>query len=137
MTEHKKYSKSDWTWKAAGVLILDKENNKILAFRRKKRNPGLGLPCGFVEPGEYEEQAAIRECYEETGYRIRICQDTPYVGTVNNITVTTFLAEIEGWQDNPLCPDEGTPEWHSLESFWKEAVFVDYNKAVLDHFGVS
>lgn len=135
MTERTKYTRKDWTWKAAGVIITD--GDKILTFRRKKRNIGLGLPCGFVEPGEFEGQAAIRECYEETGYRIRLLEDAPFIGTVNNIAVTTFRAEIEGWQDNPTHPEEGTPEWNTVENFRKEMTYEDYNNAVLNHFRIA
>ena len=135
MTERTKYFKKDWTWRAAGVLILD--GDKVLAFNRAKRQPGLALPCGFVEPREPDDKAAIRECYEETGYRVRILEDAPYVSKVNNVTVTTYKAVIEGWQDNPSHPEEGMPEWHTVADFMEKTVFYDYNMAVLKHFGVS
>ena len=56
----------------AGVLI--EQDGKILLGRRGI-NPGKGLwcfPSGFVEIDETPEQAAIRECKEETGLDVEI-----------------------------------------------------------------
>jgi NAD+ diphosphatase len=53
---------------AAG-LILDRLGEIVLLERAKEPRKGkLGLPGGFVDPGERAEDAALRECREEIGW---------------------------------------------------------------------
>ena len=57
---------------AAGVVV--QRDGKILLVRRAN-TPRRGfwtLPVGFVDAGEDPARAAERECYEETGFRIRV-----------------------------------------------------------------
>jgi ADP-ribose pyrophosphatase YjhB (NUDIX family) len=58
---------------AAAVLVTDCENRVLLV--RRAMNPHQGfwsLPAGFVDYGESPEQAACRECLEETGLSTEI-----------------------------------------------------------------
>src|ERR1700748_3135479 len=56
--------------RAAGILFLTTEGETLLL----RRGDGgdfprtFGLPGGHVEEGESDEQAARRECLEETGF---------------------------------------------------------------------
>ncbi len=53
---------------AAGI-ILDRSGEIVFIERaREPRRGKLGLPGGFVDPGERAEDAAIRECREEVGW---------------------------------------------------------------------
>jgi NAD+ diphosphatase len=53
---------------AAGV-ILEKSGQIVFIERaREPRKGALGLPGGFVDPGEGAEEAALRECREEIGW---------------------------------------------------------------------
>jgi ADP-ribose pyrophosphatase YjhB (NUDIX family) len=57
---------------AAAVLI--EQDGRVLLVRRVNE-PFRGrwtLPAGFVDAGEDPAEAAVRECLEETGLRIRI-----------------------------------------------------------------
>jgi 8-oxo-dGTP diphosphatase len=57
---------------AAGVLV--EQGNEVLLVRRVNE-PFRGLwtlPAGFVNGGEDPAQAAIRECFEETGLSVRV-----------------------------------------------------------------
>ena len=57
---------------AAAVLVMDK-GSVLLA--RRIFNPSKGdwtLPAGFVDAREGPEDAAIRECLEETGLEVKI-----------------------------------------------------------------
>jgi 8-oxo-dGTP diphosphatase len=58
---------------AAAVLVTDCENRVLLV--RRAMNPHRGfwsLPAGFVNYGESPEEAACRECLEETGLSTEI-----------------------------------------------------------------
>ena len=44
----------------------------VLAGRRRDGVPPWEFPGGKVEPGESPEQAAARECLEETGLEVRV-----------------------------------------------------------------
>ena len=59
-------------YRAAGGVVLDDAGRVLLIERWVMRNGQLGfeirLPKGHVEEGETDEQAALRETCEETGY---------------------------------------------------------------------
>ena len=58
---------------AAAVLVTDCENRVLLVRRAMNPRRGLwSLPAGFVDYGESPEQAARRECLEETGLSTEI-----------------------------------------------------------------
>jgi NAD+ diphosphatase len=53
---------------AAGIII-DANGSLLLMRRAKEPKKGLlGLPGGFVDPGERAEDGALRECREELGW---------------------------------------------------------------------
>lgn len=56
---------------AAIVLPVTKDNNVVLTVEPRvfsKRTVGIGIPAGYIEPGEQAYMAALRELEEETGY---------------------------------------------------------------------
>ena len=56
---------------AIGALILDEDNQMLFIVRGKDPGKGLlGLPGGFVDPGETAEDALIREIEEELNLRV-------------------------------------------------------------------
>ena len=56
---------------SASVVILDRKTEKVLLHKREDFRV-WSLPGGRIEPDETWEDAAIRETYEETGYRIGV-----------------------------------------------------------------
>ncbi len=86
---------------SCGAVIFRKENeeNKYLLIRNK-RSAHWGFPKGHVEPGETNEETAIREVLEETGLKIRIVPDfvkkSEYTiqGKIEK-SVSIFLAETD------------------------------------------
>lgn len=55
---------------ACGVVVQDEAGRVLLMCRSGEAT--WGLPGGGVEPGETWEQAALRECREETGWEIAL-----------------------------------------------------------------
>src|SRR5205085_5685699 len=57
---------------AVGVVVA-LEDRLVLIQRKYEPQAGhWGLPAGYMELGESAEEAAIRECYEETGLLVQI-----------------------------------------------------------------
>ena len=52
---------------AGGVAFRDVEGRKDIAVIRSARESRWQLPKGIIDPGETEEQAALREVREEAG----------------------------------------------------------------------
>ena len=72
----------------------------------------IEFPAGLIDPGETVEDTAIRELYEETGYRGKIVRTLPMCSSSPGLTgecFATAFMEI----DETLFPE--TPEQH-LES---------------------
>ena len=68
---------------ATSASVIIEFEGRVLLLERN-RNPGiglLGLPGGFVDPGERAEEAAVRECREETGLEVA---DLSYIGSWPN-----------------------------------------------------
>lgn len=83
-------------------LLITDEEGKLLLIRRAVE-PGKdkwGLPSGFVEWDESPEEAAMRECIEETGLvvtELQLCQVGHYAddfrGPGINLTYRVRVAE--------------------------------------------
>lgn len=55
---------------AVGLIIQDLDDSIIFEVRAKEPRKGyLALPGGFCDPDESAEEAAFRECKEETGIK--------------------------------------------------------------------
>lgn len=54
--------------KNAVVIII--KDNLVLSVPRKSDTSTFGLIGGKIDPGETAKEAAIRECFEETGLQI-------------------------------------------------------------------
>lgn len=61
---------------SCGAVVFRMENNEYrFLLIRNKRSAHWGFPKGHIEPGENQEQTAVREVMEETGIRIKILPD--------------------------------------------------------------
>jgi ADP-ribose pyrophosphatase YjhB (NUDIX family) len=68
---------------AVGVIVKDGAGRVLFIKRAKEPRKGfLALPGGFIDPGESAEQAAVRECKEETGLDI---MNLTYVASFPNV----------------------------------------------------
>lgn len=86
---------------SCGAVVFREENGrKKYLLIRNKRSAHWGFPKGHIEPGETQEETAIREVLEETGLNIKILpqfsQKSEYTiqGKIEK-SVTIFLAKTE------------------------------------------
>ena len=86
----------------ATVYVFDKEATKTLMMNHKKLGKWLP-PGGKIDPNEIPDDAAIRECFEETGVKIKLIGEVPDVqgglvrpyGTQLNIVKPGQLEHID------------------------------------------
>jgi ADP-ribose pyrophosphatase YjhB (NUDIX family) len=101
------------------------KGDRILLVQR--RDDGLFcLPCGWVEPHETPEEAAVRETREETGLEVRVVslvgvfREPAGLSRAHPIVSVLYRCEVVGGELAPsgeakrVCywdPDE-VPDWH-------------------------
>ncbi len=56
------------------VYVYDKNSSKFLLVKHKKLGKWV-QPGGHIEPDENQEEAAVREVFEETGLTVRLIGD--------------------------------------------------------------
>lgn len=93
--------------RAAGVMICTKAG-KVLLLRRADSGQ-WAFPGGHIEDGETAEQAAVRECEEETGFTPQIASEWTR-RVADNVDFTTFFA---------LVNDEFEPEMNDEHTAFK------------------
>ena len=83
------------------IIVYNPNENKIVLIERKFEPFGWALPGGFVDYGESLENAAMRECKEETSLDVElICQfqtySNPKRDTRKHTISTVFIAQMKG-----------------------------------------
>jgi 8-oxo-dGTP pyrophosphatase MutT (NUDIX family) len=68
-------------WRISGYALIV-VNGKILTVRTSRSN-NIELPGGGIGINESIEEGIRRECYEETGYKIRVNDEPIHVGERN------------------------------------------------------
>ena len=92
------------------VVFRNDATEKKFLLIRNKRSAHWGFPKGHIEPGENNEQTAIREVLEETGINIRVlpnfkkCSEYTIQGRIEK-SVSSFLAETDD-VEYPIQPEE-------------------------------
>jgi 8-oxo-dGTP pyrophosphatase MutT (NUDIX family) len=119
---------------SAGGVVYRGEEDAIeiaLAARRTRRGDlAWGLAKGAIEPGETEEQAAVREVLEETGIEVDVESDLGdiryfYVweGVRVHKRVHFFLMQMTGGDVEDHDTEMEDVRWFPLRSAVKRAAY--------------
>lgn len=126
--ERKYCKKCRWTYYpkpdiAVAAVVLKKFDNKIYALMvRRKRDPFKNtwmFPAGFLEFGEYPEQALTRELKEETGLKairlsiIEIAMATSDPRSPGHIVIF-YKVETEGTINNNDIDENYEVQWKGI-----------------------
>ena len=88
---------------ATNLILIDKENNKVLGVSRKNNHHDFGLIGGKLNKGETPIEAGIREAKEETGLDVEnfILIDNSYADF--GYEVFTYMVDYSGeiYTDEP------------------------------------
>lgn len=85
-------------------LIKEKDSLEVLLVQKNKPSIQKGfynLPGGAVEKEENPTQAAERELFEETGYRVK---EIFKIGIINDIGDNYLIHVFCSILENPFCP---------------------------------
>jgi len=122
------------SFKNKAAMVLAFNQGKILAVSRKNDATKFGLAGGKVDPGETFVEAAIRECYEETGLEA-FCPIPIFSrmepGDVDFFAVVYFVQWI-GKIHETNEKETGVVKWTTWEEL-EEGPFGEYNKALRQH----
>ncbi|CAG8759876.1 11417_t:CDS:2 [Dentiscutata erythropus] len=111
----------------AGCVPVNKTTKKILLITRRKKKGGWMLPKGGWENDESEQEAAIRETYEEAGARGKV---TSLIGVWDHnvinkktglpkATFSFFEMEVEKLEEKWPEMDERDRQWFAYEDALK------------------
>ena len=94
---------------AAGILFKSSQG-RVLLLRRSNEGDAPNtwcIPGGKIEDGETPEQAAVREVFEETGYRAGHAGSLFARRIKDGVDYTTFLRTVDD-EFSPKLTDEHT-----------------------------
>lgn len=122
------------TFSKKAAMVLAFNQGKILAVSRKNDKTKFGLAGGKVDDGETYLQAAIRECYEETGLEA-FCPIPVFSrmepGDIDFFAIV-YLVQWKGEIHKTSDKETGVVKWCTWEEL-EEGPFGDYNKALHQH----
>ena len=122
----------------AAVMLVVKDG-RILAVSRRHDKTKFGFPGGKAETNETVKEAAIRECFEETGIKVSKCdfiyrRDEPK-DKPEGEDFHCYCFYAKEWEGEPHDSEEGAVEWLTEEDLTGDkGAFPDYNSRTLITF---
>lgn len=116
--------------KLAACVLIQKDDNTVLAVSRKTDKTSWGLPGGKVELGETPLRGAIRELKEETGIQLEPTDlEEVFSKLGHSMYVKTFLCKKKGDFKEAHSSEEGFVGWADKELLMN-GPFGEYNTAL-------
>lgn len=81
--EHEKPTVIEPEWRMSGYAFVRNQSGELLMVQPTWTTDHWELPGGGIEKTETLREGVVRECYEETGYRIELDEQPFYVADRN------------------------------------------------------
>lgn len=118
-----------------GILI---EDGKILTVSRKDDHTKIGLPGGKVDRGELPQSAIIRECFEETGMKVKINSLDSFADNIDDFYVICYILSRVSDEVHEISEEEtGKVEFVEIKKLLDSSPFAEYNKKAFEYLGVK
>ena len=113
------------------VLCLVRDGDRILVEDRQRGGSWCGyvMPGGHVEPGESFTEAAIRECYEETGITMlepRLCGVKQFPRGGDGMRYIVFFFVTDHFIGECRDSEEGRVAWMDRETLRRSPCVPDF-----------
>lgn len=131
---------------SAAALIEDPSGNVLFIKRKKAPEKGkLGIPGGFLNPGESLEEALVREVKEEVGLELNSWSylggwpnEYSYNSVVYSVTDIYFIARVKDFAMVKICSKEVVEVLvaHPREVDPKDLAFPSLKTAVSEYLKI-
>lgn len=81
--EHTKPAEIEPEWRMSGYCLAQREDGALLLVQPTWTVDHWELPGGGIDKTETLRDGVVRECYEETGYRVKVDEQPFYVADRN------------------------------------------------------
>ncbi len=127
------------------IIRLPDEEDRIILIERRNPPYGWALPGGFVDRGEWVEQAALREAKEEVSLDVQLeallgCYSDPRRDSRGHTVSLVYLASAHGV---PVAADDAknlrlvNPRDPGLELAFDHALILQDYVAYLDNGAIA
>lgn len=119
------------------VFIMN-EKGELLSVSRKDDPTDIGLPGGKVEAGETPLEAALRELFEEAGYKTdsRYAQLIYHAETDGKLAVT-YQIPYSAVKQVATPTEAGVVAWVQPDVLATGKTFGDYNRGLFKTIGLK